>query len=105
MQTSSTIAFSTWIRESSATVKRSNQANSINPEHLFLMILVNFLGCFVALFFSILSVGLERSIQFDWFDCVRKSNLIGLLSKFLVLLCSITELIEPNRSIEFEKVV
>ena len=69
------------------------------------MILVNFLGFFVALFLSILSVGLERSIQFDWFDCVRKSNLIGLSSKFLVLLCSITELIEPNRLIEFDKVV
>ena len=55
----------------------------LSPEHLFLTILVNL---------SIVSVGLECLIKFDWFDRVWKSNLIKLSCKFLVLLRSITKL-------------
>ena len=40
---------------------------------------------------STLSVGLERSIKFIWFDWVRKLNLFKLKQFFVVPLCSITE--------------
>ena len=47
---------------------------------------------------SILSVGLKRSIKSDWFDCVRKSNLIDFSGKRFGSDCV------RSSSIEFDKV-
>ena len=64
---------------------RRDQANTINPEHLFFIILdsIWLFCCFVLAYFD---GRLERSIKFDCFD-------------FLVRLCSITEL---NRTQSFD---
>ena len=63
---------------SSATAKQSNRANSIDSEYLFFMILVNLVVLLLCscLFWVSTLCWLERSIKFDWFDCVRLPNLI-----------------------------
>ena len=88
LQASSTLVSATWTTGTEQRYTKTKQSSEFNKlERLFIMILVNLVVLLLCscLFWVLTLCWLERSIKFDWFDCVRLPNLI-----------------EPNRWIKFD---
>ena len=88
LQASSTLVSATWTTGTEQRYTKTKQSSEFNKlERLFFMILVNLVVLLLCscLFWVLTLCWLERSIKFDWFDCVRLPNLI-----------------EPNRWIKFD---